>query len=172
MYSANVNFFFIRQCMCCYRDIKNFERFNLVVQSLICLCVCQLKGIDVHLDAAAAAAAAEKLNSSNNNNNAAVGASSNSNVSETNAIDSTNSESAKNDSTSVATTSTAATEGKSGDKEWSLPELEKLFVLVSKAFILNFPLYIAYKHGVHSRLDDISTHEAQVISSYLPDFFL
>lgn len=37
---------FFRQCMCCYRDIKNFERFQLVVQSMICLSIVQLKNIE------------------------------------------------------------------------------------------------------------------------------
>lgn len=32
--------------MCCYRDIKNFERFQLVVQSMICLSIVQLKNIE------------------------------------------------------------------------------------------------------------------------------
>ena len=41
-----VFFFFFRQCMYCYRDIKNFERFQLIVQSLICLSIVQLKNIE------------------------------------------------------------------------------------------------------------------------------
>lgn len=159
--------------MCCYRDIKNFERFNLVVQSLICLCVCQLKGIDVHLDAAAVVAAAEKASASNNNNNAGTvtsntGGDSATTPPETAEVEPSKSENAST-SDSVATSSASATtttDGKSANKEWLLPELEKLFILVSKAFLLNFPLYIAYKHGVHSRLDDISTHEAQVIGLF------
>jgi ubiquitin carboxyl-terminal hydrolase 34 len=32
-----------RQCMCCFSDPKNFERFNLITQSILCLAVCQLK---------------------------------------------------------------------------------------------------------------------------------
>lgn len=160
--------------MCCYRDIKNFERFNLVVQSLICLCVCQLKGIDVHLDAAAVAAAAEKASASNNNNNAGTVTSNaggdSATTPETAEVEQSKSEctsSSASDSAATSSTTpptTTTTDGKSGDKEWLLCELEKLFILVSKAFLLNFPLYIAYKHGVHSRLDDISTHEAQVIT--------
>lgn len=39
-------FVIFRQCMCCYRDIKNFERFQLVVQSMICLSLVQLKNME------------------------------------------------------------------------------------------------------------------------------
>jgi len=39
-----------RQCMCLYRDTKNYDRFNLVVQSLICLTVQHLKHIDHLID--------------------------------------------------------------------------------------------------------------------------
>lgn len=49
---------------------------------------------------------------------------------------------------------------------WSLPEFEKLLILLAKAFLLNFPLYIAYKHAVHARLDDISPQDAQNLSIY------
>jgi len=46
------------------------------------------------------------------------------------------------------------------EEPWILPEVEKLLVLVSKVFLLNFPLYIAHKHGMHSRLDDLQAEEA------------
>jgi ubiquitin carboxyl-terminal hydrolase 34 len=32
-----------RQCMCCYRDPKNLERFSYITQGLIYMVVCQLK---------------------------------------------------------------------------------------------------------------------------------
>lgn len=52
------------------------------------------------------------------------------------------------------------------EETWILPEVEKLFLLVSKIFLLNFPLYIAYKHGTHARLDDISAEEAQHLAIF------
>lgn len=35
--------------MCCYRDVKNFDRFNIIVQNIICLTICQLKLIEAPL---------------------------------------------------------------------------------------------------------------------------
>lgn len=48
---------------------------------------------------------------------------------------------------------------------WTLPEFERLLILLAKAFLLNFPLYIAYKHAVQ-RLDEISPQDAQNLSIY------
>lgn len=126
-----------RQCMCCYRDIKNFERFNLIVQSMIYLAVLQLKNIQALVDAL------KPPNPTSNNNN--------------------------NDSNTTTDTNDPVVDKKEDsdsktDSNWTLKEVEQLLILISKAFLLNFPLYIAYKHGVHSRLDDISAQEAQVIS--------
>uniref|UniRef100_A0A2M4DP68 Putative ubiquitin carboxyl-terminal hydrolase 34 n=1 Tax=Anopheles darlingi TaxID=43151 RepID=A0A2M4DP68_ANODA len=39
-------------------------------------------------------------------------------------------------------------------------------MLVSKVFLLNFPLYVAYKHGVHTRLDEVSAQEVQTLSIF------
>lgn len=128
--------------MCCYREIKNYERFNLIVQSMICLTVSQLKGIAVLIDNRPAPV--------NKNNNSASSSSASSNGSADN-------------HTVKCDGDKTVDEVKVDPKSWSLPEVEKLLILISKAFLLNFPLYIAYKHGVHSRLDDISAQEAQVI---------
>lgn len=35
------------------------------------------------------------------------------------------------------------------DEIWTVLELEKVLIFISKVFLLNFPLYIAHKHGVH-----------------------
>lgn len=130
--------------MCCYREIKNYERFNLIVQSMICLTVTQLKGIAVLIENRPAPV-------NKNNNNASSSSASASNGS-------TDNHTGKCDGDKTVD------EIKLDPKSWSLPEVEKLLILISKAFLLNFPLYIAYKHGVHSRLDDISAQEAQVTS--------
>lgn len=138
-----------RQCMCCFREIKNYERFNLIVQSLICLTVNQLKSIQQLLDnrpSPATPLTAQNPSSSSSSNKDGA---------------------ADSDSTETAT-KTAEVEPAPSTKAvidpnaWTLSEVERLLILVSKAFLLNFPLYIAYKHGVHSRLDDITAQEAQV----------
>lgn len=146
--------------MCCYRDIKNYDRFNLVVQSLICLTVSQLKNIQPLIDrhllvAEDGTKKATKINTPVDDE-AAICIQVSPLQSKPQTVD--------NGTPSVVVVDTCK---KLPDdiNQWHLYELEKLLILVSKAFLLNFPLYIAYKHGVHSRLDDITTQEAQVLAS-------
>lgn len=164
--------------MCCYRDIKNYERFNLIVQSIICLTVCELKGVQNLIENKPLPTVVQPspppASSKNNNNGGAAGGGGGdgggSNVGSTSSVTAgpsqennkptdTEDSSATEKETSEESTATS----KLDPKQWTLPEVEKLLILISKAFLLNFPLYIAYKHGVHSRLDDISAQEAQVI---------
>lgn len=100
---------------------------------MICLAVLQLKNIQNLV------AALKPPNPTSNNNN-----------NDSNSTNDTNDTVEKKE------------EDSKNDSNWTLKEVEQLLILISKAFLLNFPLYIAYKHGVHSRLDDISSQEAQV----------
>ncbi|XP_030376197.1 ubiquitin carboxyl-terminal hydrolase puf [Scaptodrosophila lebanonensis] len=183
-----------RQCMCLYRDTKNYDRFNLVVQSLICLTVQHLKHID-HLiesykrltaSAAQVVAQAQQQRQQSDEKDSPAD----------NEIDSeqTDRKESNESSPSVGADGggdekNSAPEASEDDKHgagdgpvsklpaagpstptkahtqyteepWILPEVEKLLVLVSKVFLLNFPLYIAHKHGMHSRLDDLQAEEA------------
>lgn len=111
-----------RQCMCCYRDPKNLERFSYITQGIICLAVYQLKELG---------------------------------------------EKASTD-----------TEKSSKKKEKSIPnepdeskiddiqELDKLLILVSKIFLLNFPLYVAFKHTLQVKLDDLTQQEIQNLNIF------
>lgn len=263
--------------MCCYRDIKNFERFHLVVQSLVCLAICQLKNIDKlvaehhrkvpvvvvsapltqstqqpsHAKSIDESSLSSSTNGSNNNNNGNEDTSTvdnpnrddSKNIEDTTvgadqpmsvqAVDTTNvgnvivggadgdakfgsakneidTESSKNaanaqescesgefsksevksanetretdekpkehetadsgglvaDESATPAASSSAEAAKTDEEIWTLAELEKLLILIAKAFLLNFPLYIAYKHAVHARLDDISAQDAQSLSVY------
>lgn len=67
-------------------------------------------------------------------------------------------------SSTSANNSSATTQAKLNE-QWTLPEFERLLILLAKAFLLNFPLYIAYKHAVQ-RLDEISPQDAQNLSIY------
>lgn len=272
--------------MCCYRDIKNFERFQLVVQSMICLCLMQLKNIDklildnnkkssAHLISqsviskpqnvlvqASERSTTSEASTSHSDTESKQCEPSNSDVNQ-NDIDKSDVELVKNlklkkceelaiDDSVIAqqipevkiskcedvddqqnnekiseielntilnddkndkaslevdkehgcdadmeekpaaeiTTPTASSSSSSSEaaaaaaaeaatettcdsstimrikETWSLPEFEKLLILLAKAFLLNFPLYIAYKHAVHARLDDISPQDAQNLSIY------
>ncbi|KAL5285273.1 USP34 family protein [Megaselia abdita] len=113
-----------RQCMCIYRDVKNFDKFNLVVQSLICLVIHFLKNIRELIDDFKKVLDGKEVPKA---------------------------------STSQETTT---------EEKWTIQELEKLILFVSKAFLLNFPLYCAYKHGIHSRLDEIQQEEAKHLAIF------
>lgn len=45
-------------------------------------------------------------------------------------------------------------------------ERDKLFLLVSKIFLLNFPLYVAFKHLSQAKLDDLSQQEMQSLNLF------
>jgi len=50
--------------------------------------------------------------------------------------------------------------------EWSLEEKERLFQFVGKLFTPSFPLYVAYKHCIHSSLEDLSKQDACALNNY------
>ncbi|XP_020817577.1 ubiquitin carboxyl-terminal hydrolase 34 [Drosophila serrata] len=184
-----------RQCMCLYRDTKNYDRFNLVVQSLICLTVQHLKHIDHLIDnykrltASAAQVVAQAQQQQREEADAQSEAAKDAATTSTTPV--TGSAAGLEDGKKEEPTGIEESQG-SGDgpakkphtpvgpstppplpppatqkahlqyteEPWILPEVEKLLVLVSKVFLLNFPLYIAHKHGMHSRLDDLQAEEA------------
>lgn len=144
--------------MCCYRDTKNFERFNLIVQSMICLTVNYLKKIRKLLDDAKNTPSSnQQANNVNNNNNQQENAGK--------IVGCPPEKSSKSEGGESKTVAAAQDDEVEQGEKWTLSEVEKLLILVSKAFLLNFPLYLAYKHGVHSRLDEISPEEAQSLSN-------
>lgn len=187
-----------RQCMCLYRDNKNYDRFNLVVQSLICLTVQHLKHIDHLIDSykRLTASAAQVVAQAQRKPTSEKHPQHNENdiESEAKQKELTSSSSCTPPSAGDESRSTLAEAGGNEEKRasgdgpgppkkppsppppapptsskahpqyteepWILPEVEKLLVLVSKVFLLNFPLYIAHKHGMHSRLDDLQAEEA------------
>ncbi|KAL1414801.1 hypothetical protein MTO96_007262 [Rhipicephalus appendiculatus] len=48
---------------------------------------------------------------------------------------------------------------------WSLDDQEKLLHFASKVFLLNFPLYVAFKHSLHSKLEEVSQAEIAALST-------
>ncbi|XP_053660566.1 ubiquitin carboxyl-terminal hydrolase puf [Anopheles marshallii] len=194
-----------RQCMCCYREIKNFERFNLVVQAILCFTVCQLKNIrkllaQNLLQASSSAGsgptgtiAADSPASDKDSTPSATKIEDTKDARDrkehtgmppTVAPDVGKSEHPAKDGEYVLESSAKlaeADEGKTVDKQqkltvasnqpamdeaWTLLDVEKLLILVSKVFLLNFPLYVAYKHSVHTRQEDVSSHEAQSVNLF------
>ncbi|XP_069360601.1 ubiquitin carboxyl-terminal hydrolase puf isoform X3 [Maniola hyperantus] len=156
-----------RQCMCCYRDAKNFERFYLVVQSILCLSVCQLKQLKDDLITSAKTQPLPENQDTQKQD-----------VATTSKHEEERSEK-KEDSAETESTKpeevTDKVEDEASDKpatsntnpeSWSMQQKEKLMHIVSKIFLLNFPLYLACKHTALSRLDDLSAQEISNLSSY------
>ncbi|XP_077522253.1 ubiquitinyl hydrolase 1 puf isoform X2 [Amblyomma americanum] len=48
---------------------------------------------------------------------------------------------------------------------WNLDDQEKLLHFASKVFLLNFPLYVAFKHSLHSKLEEVSQAEIAALST-------
>lgn len=110
--------------MCCYRDPKNFERFSLVTQGIICLAVCQLKELRELYDSDS---------------------------------ESKTTENDKKETEKIKITS---------DDLSKFQDSEKLFSLVAKIFLLNFPLYAAFKHSMQSKLEEITQQELQNLNAF------
>lgn len=156
--------------MCCYRDVKNFERFYLVVQSILCLSVCQLKQLK------------DDLLASPKSQNDSVQTQETQKETEDETSTKNEEENKEQEDNELSTESTKPTElsessEESSSKEnpiapstdpetWSMQQKEKLMHIVSKIFLLNFPLYLACKHSALSRLDDLSAQEISNLSSY------
>ncbi|XP_041969100.1 ubiquitin carboxyl-terminal hydrolase puf [Aricia agestis] len=144
-----------RQCMCCYRDVKNFERFYLVVQSILCSSVCQLKLLKDEL------VTSEK----SSNEKVEQGSSSTSNNKDDNTENEPKTPSSQEEPDNESKSTKQPTSNSEYDG-WHMQQKEKLMHIVSKIFLLNFPLYLACKHSALSRLDDLSAQEISNLSSY------
>lgn len=51
-------------------------------------------------------------------------------------------------------------------EDWSIEEKERLFQFIAKVFTPSFPLYFAYKHCIHSSLEDLSKQDACALNNY------
>lgn len=140
-----------RQCMCCYRDSKNLERFGYLTRGLIYMAVTQLKQlVDKSLEKKSSSTGQSEKNN-----------------------EETTEESKSEDCTSDA----KRVDTKPKEKESStnpedevenveVVERDKLLILVSKVFLLNFPLYVAFKHTVQSKVDDLTQQEIANLSMF------
>lgn len=131
-----------RQCTCCYKEPQSFDKFNAVIQGLLQTVLGLLRRLPSQLGEGAADSGASKTPSSPSSE-----------------------EGSKGEDTGSGTAS--STSGGSGvDLEaWSPEDQEKLLHFTSKAFLLNFPLYVAFKHSVHSKLEEVSQSEVTALSS-------
>lgn len=106
--------------MCCYREIKNFDRFVRLIQSIVLCTLQQLQAIQQ-----------EEQHGEGKSESASDDGS----------------EKDKKEKEKDEEESTASAESPPVKLHWTHQDREKLFHLLSKIFLLNFPLYIAMKHG-------------------------
>lgn len=163
--------------MCCYRDVKNFERFYLVVQSILCLSVCQLKQLKDDLIEAAKVPAPDDNASKEETKppdektapkleeNTSVGKDELPTPKEPDTKTLQEEKPEKKDEEQRDTNKPSSSTAEEGEV-WPMQQKEKLLHIVSKIFLLNFPLYLACKHSALSRLDDLTAQEISNLSSY------
>jgi len=66
----------------------------------------------------------------------------------------------------IGTSEDVACNDNGDTEEWSLEEKERLFQFIGKVFTPSFPLYFAYKHCIHSSLEDLSKQDACALNNY------
>lgn len=151
--------FHCRQCMCCYRDLKNFDRFNFVIRSLIFLIVVKLKDIKTLI---ANTSKLEQKSAEVKSNDASP------DTNDKVAVEASDVKDVAPCDTPTVEKKSKSDDGKSekSDDLWTLPDIEKALIFVSKVFLLNFPLYVAHKHGIHGRIDEITPQDLQSLSMF------
>lgn len=149
--------------MCCYRDLKNFDRFNFVIRSLIFLIVVKLKDIKTliaNTTKLELKAAAELTAAKNNDSSTPV------EPCEKSTEEIPEEVSQKTDNQTADKKSKSDDGKEKNDDIWILSDIEKALIFVSKVFLLNFPLYVAHKHGIHGRIDEITPQDLQSLSMF------
>lgn len=158
--------FHFRQCMCCYRDLRNFERFNNLVQVIL------NKGISfiqtLPKDCQDAQFEQRNVKFIQENKDIAEKDQEAPNIVNSETVHCNNVES------KADVCSDAEEECKSLDQfqtekiedVWTLEEKDRLFNFVAKVFLMNFPVYVAYKHTVNTTLDELSQQEAAALNNY------
>ncbi|XP_078316021.1 ubiquitin carboxyl-terminal hydrolase 34-like isoform X4 [Crassostrea virginica] len=129
-----------RQCMCCFKNLKNFEKLNNMVQVICSVAIRVIQTMPDDFDKEQNKSQEEKT----------------SDKKEKNLEDKDKGESSIQDETKTGEKEIAMdTDDEMEDPErWLMEEKEKLLHFVTKIFLLNFPSYMAYKHMYHSSLED------------------
>lgn len=161
-----------RQCTCCYKDPKNFDRFNSVIQGLI---LSVLEVLQKLLDELKSENEKEKCDDESKQNYQTIENSHKDCVCDDDStnIDRKNSQNNDGHATDMPKSSNDKKNEDIIKKDemnsvefWSLEDREKLLHFSAKVFLLNFPLYVAFKHSVHSKLEEVSQEEVSALNNY------
>ncbi|XP_052272263.1 ubiquitin carboxyl-terminal hydrolase 34-like isoform X3 [Dreissena polymorpha] len=140
-----------RQCMCCFKDYRNFEKLNSMVQDSLSVGIRLIQTLPGDSEK-------EILHKGEENKE--------------NTTDAVKPSEEQQVTVETAEKSEVTEEGGGGamevggDEGWSMEEKDKLLQFVTKVFLMNFPSYIAYKHIVHSSLEELSQQETSALNNY------
>ena len=129
-----------RQCSCCFRDSRNFERFNWAIQIFIIVVIEILKHFPQ-----------QQLDEERKDEKDTEKGSS---------LDGTKT---GEDEENKATGSQSDVRSK---ELWEIEDKDKLIHFVSKVFLNSFPTYVAYKQHMQVKNDEITPQEIQALSQY------
>lgn len=130
--------------MCCFKDFKNFERFNNIIQIILTVAIRFIQTLPEDL-------AKERQNvppTEEEEKSAGAGGRSKDGAK----VECENEETTKEEEVECEE-SKMDVEEETKEEHWSADEKEKLLHLVTKIFLMNFPSYTAYKHIVHNSLE-------------------
>lgn len=132
-----------RQCMCCFKNAKNFEKLNNMVQLILSVAIRVIQTLPEDFQQEQqrqkdkeAAQAEEKSSDAKEKEENDPEKKEESNEKEEKSMD------------------TDEDDESEDPEKWSMEEKEKLLHSVTKIFLMNFPSYIAYKHVVHPSRED------------------
>jgi ubiquitin carboxyl-terminal hydrolase 34 len=192
MLSVSLALLFCSQCMCCYKDFKNFERFNNLVQLVLHRAI----GFIESLPRNRRRALAMQISADRSQTTVRVD-------DDAEDVDVTGVDPAEVTTTLISGENTVVAseidhlplpvarlsddasaspphqeeqpaftardlicDSDRDSENWSIEEKDRLFQFVAKVFLTNFPLYIALKHCIHTSLEDLSKHDASALNNY------
>lgn len=158
---------FFRQCMCIYKDSRNYDRFNHLMQGVLWTALELIRSMETGTPPALAlfvqVPESEEKKPTSLRENKAVETVDTETVRTKDLIENTEVDKEVNLQREATNCSDSPEEtSKTVDKttvqvnkymDWTLEEREHLLQFVTKVFQLNFPHYTSYKHSVHSKLE-------------------
>ncbi|KAG8184718.1 hypothetical protein JTE90_019322 [Oedothorax gibbosus] len=145
-----------RQCTCCFKDPKNFDRFNALVQGLGLSIIEVLQQIikDIRLLKYDKLPTISGSKTSESRKDVPGSENKEKDSKEKEAVNSCS----PKETEKVFIESNLSTSPKKEAEDWSsysLEDKEKIICIFSKVFLLNFPLYVAFKHSLQSKIEEM-----------------
>ena len=129
--------------MCCFRDARNFDKFNNIVQVILSTAISFIQTLPKDCQDEQK----EKEQKKNTEED----------KEEKQEVPELKDKDKRKSSTS---------DEREKEEVWTLDEKDKLFNLMSKVFLMNFPVYVAYKHTVQSSLEELTPQEVAALNNY------